>query len=714
MSKLNRCRILTVLLALAISIIWMSAALAVDIPLLPAAYYGSITSTDTTPVEKGIVEAAVNGVTRGEIEAEDNQFGGGGGTDPKLIVSGSSADIGQEVEFSVDGIPAAATPKVKWRDGDIQEIELTVPYTLLGISAGDAVSLNIGQTQRLTVKRIYSNGDEVPFSAGLEFRSSNNAVAGVSNLGLITAIAPGKCKISIIDTKYGRRTEVDVNVSSGGGGSGGGDEPDSGLREDLKNLQDKLDEEAITPAQAAEELSKIVQNLASTGEFTAAEQEIISNAVKNIMERAGDVDDTKVSSHISEGRQQVSVDQETLVEKIREVARICDNLARTMEDANLNELGLAIPSNISIMAPSESGVRGTSLEIPKAVAQEAVDKKVGLIFNTGTVGFYLPAEVIGTLISTSEDANNLEISVQTVKEDLEDNGPEGMNLLGDLLDLNISVRNEEGLEFKPASYGSKIIVTISLAGIDLSQINPEKLVVYRQIERYNETTGQVETSWECVGGRISEDGKSIIFETDHTSVYAVFVSNITFKDIQKHWAKEQVEVLAARQIVKGLAPDTFGPEVSVTRAQFTAIVLRALGIDEKSGLNQTFIDVKPGTWYYGAVETAYAEGLVDGVGDGRFDPGRQISRQEMAVLIARALQQTGADKSIGFDEINNNLKRFKDRDEIAPWAQESVAKAVELGIITGRTQDTFVGKANATRAESAVMVYRMLKKAGHI
>jgi lactocepin len=432
------------------------------------------------------------------------------------------------------------------------------------------------------------------------------------------------------------------------------------------------------------------------------------------MERAAKIDETKVSSHVSEGRQRVSADQEALIDKIREVARIRDNLTRAMEDANLNELGLAIPCNISIMAPSELGVRGTSLVIPKTAAQEAVDNNVGLIFNTGTVSFNLPAEVIGALISTSEDVNNLEISVQTVEEDVEDNGPEGMNLLGDPLDLNISAQDGEGLEFKPASYGAKVIVTVSLAGIDLSKTNPEKLVVYRQVERYNETTGQVETGWECVGGRISNDGKSIIFETDHTSIYAVFASNITFQDIQKHWAKEQVEVLAARQIIKGLTQDTFGPEISVTRAQFTAIVLRALGIAEKSGPSQTFIDVKPGTWYYSAVETAYAKGLVDGVGNGRFDPGRQISRQEMAVLIARALQQTGADISIGSDEINNNLKRFKDRDEIAAWAQESVAKAVELGIITGRTQDTFVGKANATRAESAVMVYRMLKKAGQI
>ncbi len=185
----------------------------------------------------------------------------------------------------------------------------------------------------------------------------------------------------------------------------------------------------------------------------------------------------------------------------------------------------------------------------------------------------------------------------------------------------------------------------------------------------------------------------------------------TFADIKGHWAQSDIEVMAGLGIVRGIGEDRFGPEMPVNRAQFATFLIRSLDIEEVTHTTSHFKDVPSDAWYCGAVEGAYAADLIKGFEDGTFKPDQKINREEIGVLIARALKKGG--QEVTADDVDAVLARFKDANEISSWAKEEATQAVVSGIISGR-DGSFVPKATATRAEAVVMLKRMLVKLGVI
>ena len=104
---------------------------------------------------------------------------------------------------------------------------------------------------------------------------------------------------------------------------------------------------------------------------------------------------------------------------------------------------------------------------------------------------------------------------------------------------------------------------------------------------------------------------------------------------------------------------------------------------------------------------AYKYGIVNGKSNTLFAPNEPITRQEMAVMMARAIN---IKQSIKAKDITGTLSTFKDRNQIDTWAKESVAIAVEQGLMNGVTTTTFSPKTNANRAQSAVIMYRFYNK----
>jgi len=714
MGKLNGSKKLTLISALAISILWGAAAHgAVNPPLLPAAYYGNITSSDGSHVEEGIVEGAIDGVVRGELKAEDDKFGGPG-LDDKLVITGSESDKGKEIQFKVDGIQAESKGVI-WSSGDVEAVQLTIPYTFSAITAGGSLNLKVGESSQLKVEALYSNGQKSTLTSNLKYKSSKEGIVNINSLGKVTAVAEGTADI-VISYRYGKETKIKVTVTKASGSGTGSaiSNPvnSTGIKDQVDKIINQLTGGNTDPVKAVEQISQII-NKQDSDHITDGDLNSIKTAIKTVLEKVGELPLTNVTITNTAGGQRVTVNETTLVERIEQLGNIRQNLLDTISKTNLEDLKSVVKPSVVITSPQGINVSdGLALNISQNAANMAVEKNVGLTFKSEDIIFDLPSEVIKSLSNLTDDMVNLEISAGRISEKLE--VPDDAKLVGDPLDLNIAAQDEQGLEFKPASYNTKVTITFALKGADLSQIDTRKLGVYRQVDKYNQVSGQTEKVWEYVGGRISEDGKSIIFETDHTSIYGVMESKVTFTDIQKHWAKDTIEVLTARHIAKGLAKDQFGPEAHVTRAQFTALVLRALGIDEKASSSRSFVDVNPDAWYYSAIETTYREGLADGVGNGKFAPDQSISRQEMAVFISRALKKAGNQETVNTDQAQTLLSVFRDKDSIALWSEQSVAKAVKLGIIAGRTKDTFIGKANATRAESVVMIYRMLEVLGQL
>ena len=179
----------------------------------------------------------------------------------------------------------------------------------------------------------------------------------------------------------------------------------------------------------------------------------------------------------------------------------------------------------------------------------------------------------------------------------------------------------------------------------------------------------------------------------------------SFRDVDARfdWAKTAIEQLVAKGIIRGTSDQTFEPGQKMKRADFVLILVRAFNL--KADADGNFKDVVPGSYYYDALRVAKKIGLATGTGGDRFDPTSPISRQEMMVLLTRALKLAGKSNV----EASSDLSGFSDAVKVAEYAKDSFAVLIQEGIVEGD------GKAlhpeqMATRAEAAVLVYRVILK----
>lgn len=200
-------------------------------------------------------------------------------------------------------------------------------------------------------------------------------------------------------------------------------------------------------------------------------------------------------------------------------------------------------------------------------------------------------------------------------------------------------------------------------------------------------------------------------ELDRFSLFTLFTYKKTFADIQGHWARKAIETLAARHVVQGIDGTHFSPGSPVTRAQFAAMLVRAMNIKAHSPGGPSFRDVPEDAWYFLPVEAAWQAGLVKGTGAGKFEPNAPMTRQEMAVLVSRAIGPRQPAVSSSESAV---LARFQDWEEIAPWAREAAARVVQQGLITGLPNGRFAPREAATRAQAAVVLVQMLRAMGRI
>lgn len=176
---------------------------------------------------------------------------------------------------------------------------------------------------------------------------------------------------------------------------------------------------------------------------------------------------------------------------------------------------------------------------------------------------------------------------------------------------------------------------------------------------------------------------------------------ISFSDIVNHWAENYIQHAATKGIVSGYPDGTFKPNHPVTRAEFTVMLIEALQL-KGTGAALTFTDTAQiGAWAKQSAARAVQSGIITGYADGSFRPDAQITRAEMAVMIARAMQlpmESGASTV------------FADDADIPHWARGAVEAIRKLGVVNGRGDNRFVPHDTATRAEATVMLLRLLEQ----
>lgn len=165
------------------------------------------------------------------------------------------------------------------------------------------------------------------------------------------------------------------------------------------------------------------------------------------------------------------------------------------------------------------------------------------------------------------------------------------------------------------------------------------------------------------------------------------------------WAVEAINSLSDKGIINGIGDNRFDPQSPVTREQFAKMAVIAFGLSGQSE-ESLFSDSMEGSWYVPYINACKNSGVMQGRGNS-FGVGENISRQEMATVLYRIIS-----KKYGVNSINNN--EFSDKAQISDYALEAVSTMSSLGIINGNTDGTFAPLQYATRAQSAKLIYEAM------
>lgn len=221
-----------------------------------------------------------------------------------------------------------------------------------------------------------------------------------------------------------------------------------------------------------------------------------------------------------------------------------------------------------------------------------------------------------------------------------------------------------------------------------------------QLRQFNEETKE----WVALDNvNIDWNAGTISGTTDHFTPFAIFARTIVpveigvaFTDIKGHWAQKNIENLAEKGVVNGYTDGSFRPDRMISRAEFAAILVQALGLTNKG--SKEFDDTKE-HWARQAISTAYAYGIIQGYDPVTFGPDDFITREQMAQMVVQAFQM---------DHPLTN-KTFIDQHKIAVWAQKAMLIAVDHGIMKGYPNDMLKPKSHASRAEAITVIWRAME-----
>lgn len=267
----------------------------------------------------------------------------------------------------------------------------------------------------------------------------------------------------------------------------------------------------------------------------------------------------------------------------------------------------------------------------------------------------------------------------------------------------------------PSVVGSGRVV---LTWIDLSD-NEDEFTIYRKSNIH-------EIDYELAG---VVDNDTTIFadsnvEPDHTYTYIVkaknaagesFPSNeivvqtpavITYSDIPSHfgWANDAINTLTSMGIINGDGQGNFNPTGNITRAEFVKLLVATFAMPETP--IGSFRDVSPDDWYHRYIMTAYRNDIIEPDKNGMFYPDMPITRQDIVYYSSRAIKSAGL--SLEHPPLYI-LYKFTDYDEIAPYAQSAFATMHYAGIVNGIGGNKLGPENPANRAEAATIIYRLIK-----
>ncbi|QUH25008.1 S-layer homology domain-containing protein [Serpentinicella alkaliphila] len=185
---------------------------------------------------------------------------------------------------------------------------------------------------------------------------------------------------------------------------------------------------------------------------------------------------------------------------------------------------------------------------------------------------------------------------------------------------------------------------------------------------------------------------TILVLTPLTSTYASQP-----KDVKDHWAKEVITEWVNKGLANGYPDGNFKPNSLITRAEFMTLTNKAFGFTEEEEIS--FSDVSENAWYSKAIKIAKAAGYIGGYPDGTIKPINSITRQEVAIIIAKI---KGLENNPSYSNI------FTDANSIPTWSKGQIGALVHEGYMSGYPDGSFKASNSITRAEALVTLNRVL------
>ncbi|MCR2805144.1 endo-1,4-beta-xylanase [Paenibacillus soyae] len=354
---------------------------------------------------------------------------------------------------------------------------------------------------------------------------------------------------------------------------------------------------------------------------------------------------------------------------------------------------------LELAASSTEGNKQIVVEVPKQAGANAYEVQLPAQSLNGEQSFVLHMQTEHVTIAipsnmlANEEAGNAPVSVRVARASSESIDAATLEKIGDrpVLDLSVSI-GDKTIEWNNPD--APVTVSVPYEPTEDELANPDSIVVW-----YIAGDGEVIS---IPNGRYDAASGTVVFRTTHFSTYAVASVVKSFEDLAGvPWAQQAIDAMAARDVIKGTSEDTFSPTDSMKRADFIALLVRALELQGAGADGAMFSDVSETDYYYRELAIAQELGIANGFEDGTFRPESAISRQDMMVLAARALEAAGMLMEDGGD-----LSAYSDAAVLADYAANSAASLVGSGIVNGKNGKLAPNEA-LTRAEAAVILYRI-------
>ncbi|NPV91941.1 MAG: S-layer homology domain-containing protein [Firmicutes bacterium] len=329
---------------------------------------------------------------------------------------------------------------------------------------------------------------------------------------------------------------------------------------------------------------------------------------------------------------------------------------------------------------SPSGILVTSS------GKDATDSGVSLSFPAGTVESDIRVQIREAALTSGMSL------------------PDNSQLISKVVDI---VKNRSG------NFAQPVTITMSF---NKSQIDPEKYDI--KICYFDEQSGE----WvELDNIEVDLDGSAVSGQVNHFTKFAVIATLRAAEkeqpsqtpapqpeiklpaDVAGHWGKDSIAKLMQAGVIGGYPDGSFQPEKSVSRAEFTVMLVKALKLESKEGdlslrgARTVFSDTAA-HWAKDNINAAAARGIISGYDQNSFGPDDQITREQAAVIIARAAKLQAGDQALS----------FSDAQHISPWALSGVAAAVGKSYLSGYPDNSFRPRGYTSRAEAAAIIAKLL------